>query len=211
MAANLGAHETMELHELLAASVANINTMKLYRPHIQDPRLAMIADKQLQFAIQEYNHCVQTVTQLTGQQQGQYIASSSQAAPYSYGMPRNMAPIYGLNHPAPLRPDSLIDDRDVAFALLNLHKASASMKIVGALECANPQLRSSLQQSAVNCSEQAYEIWQYMNQVGYYQVPTMKEITTETTLTAYQPSSITEMNMNNGLNQPQQYHTRMPQ
>ncbi|SFI40760.1 Spore coat protein CotF [Paenibacillus sp. UNC496MF] len=185
MAANLGAHETMELHELLAASVSDINTMRLYRPHIQDQRLAQIADKQLQFAIQSYNHCVQAVQQLAGAQQGMYAAPP--AAPY--GMPRNAAPVYGLDHPVPLSPDNRIDDRDVAFALLNLHKAGATMKIIAALECANPQLRANLQQGAVNCSEQAYEIWQYMNQAGYYQVPTMKEITTETTLNAYQPAA----------------------
>ncbi|QHT59833.1 spore coat protein [Paenibacillus lycopersici] len=214
MAANLGAHETMELHELLSASVSNIHTMQLYRPHIQDQRLAQIADKQLQFAIQEYNHCVQSAQQLAGQLQVMNAGPQSSA----YGMPRAGAPVYGLDHPAPIGPDNRIDDRDVAFALLNLHKSSATMKIIAALECANPQLRANLQQGAVNCSEQAYEIWQYMNQAGYYQVPTMKEITTETTLGAYQPANMAApmgapmgMRMGMGMDPSRYVNPGMPQ
>ncbi|MGO4699306.1 spore coat protein [Paenibacillus sp. 2TAB26] len=42
---------------------------------------------------------------------------------------------------------------------------------------ANPQLRTIMQQGAINCSEQAYEVWQYMNQSGYFQVPAMKKMT----------------------------------
>ncbi|WP_219836918.1 spore coat protein [Paenibacillus sp. R14(2021)] len=206
MAANLGAHETMEIHELLSASVSNINTMRLYRPHIQDHLLAQIVDKQLQFAIQEYNHCAQMVHQFSGQPQGMTGTPAS-----SYGRTQNVSPVYGLNHPAPISPDNRIDDRDAAFALLNLHKSSASMKIIGALECANPQLRANLQQGAVNCSEQAYEIWQYMNQAGHYQVPTMKDITTETTLAAFQPSNMNAMGMSGGMGQSQPMNPAMTQ
>jgi spore coat protein CotF len=52
-----------------------------------------------------------------------------------------------------------------------------------------------LQQGAINCSEMAYETWQYMNQKGYYQVPTMKEQTTQTMMNAYTTGNM--MNMGN--------------
>ncbi|MEK3885498.1 spore coat protein [Paenibacillus sp. PL2-23] len=157
MTAHLGAHETMEIHEVLSAAITGINTMQLYRPFAKDPRLAQIMDKQMQFAINGYNQLVQTVQQLNGQ-------AMQQGTPYS--APRNFSPVYGLDNPSMASPNMSarqIDDHDVACAMLGMHKASASMKIIAALECANPQLRSLMQQSAVNCSEQAYEIWQYVN------------------------------------------------
>ncbi|RJX40194.1 spore coat protein [Paenibacillus pinisoli] len=184
MAAHLGAHETMEVHEVLSAAISIINTMQLYRPHVRDPRLAGIMDKQLQFTVNEYNHCVQAAQQLSGQ---------GAVAGSPYMAPKAFTPTYGLDHPAPASPNASpnqIDDKDVACALLMLHKSSASMKIIAALECANPQLRSMMQQGAVNCSEQAYEVWQYMNEAGHYQVPTMKEITTNTVLNHYQPANV---------------------
>ncbi|MDQ0061401.1 spore coat protein [Paenibacillus harenae] len=187
MAAHLGAHETVEAHEILTSTINAINTMQLYRPFAKDPRLAQMMDKQMQFAITEYNHAVQTLQNLNGQRQ---MTSPSAA----YRGDQNFTPVYGLDNPAVQSPNmstAQMDDRDVASCLLGLHKASATMKIIAALECANPQLRAMMQQGAMNCSEQAYEVWQYMNQSGYYQVPTMKEMTTNTVLSGYETANPT--------------------
>jgi spore coat protein CotF len=46
-------------------------------------------------------------------------------------------------------------------------------------------------QGAVNCADQAYDVWQYMNSRGYYQVPTMQQNTTDTLINTYQPSTPT--------------------
>ncbi|MBD2867748.1 spore coat protein [Paenibacillus arenilitoris] len=177
MAAHMGAHETMELHEVLNSTIDCINLMQLYRPYVKDQRLLQIVDRQLQFITNDYNMTVQSLAQ-----QGR-----GQAVPYR--APMNAAPVYGLDNPAQQSPNLTVnqmDDRDVACGLLGCHKSSASMKMIAALECADPQLRRMMQQSAVNCSELAYEVWQYMNQAGYYQVPTMKEMTTNTVLSSYQ-------------------------
>ncbi|MDN5361514.1 MAG: hypothetical protein PWP70_561, partial [Moorella sp. (in: firmicutes)] len=99
----------------------------------------------------------------------------------------------GLDNPGTLTPNSSaneMDDRDVASGMLGCHKASATMRMVAALECADPELRRMIQQGAINCSEQAYEVWQYMNQKGYYQVPTMKEMTTSTMMNTYSSANI---------------------
>lgn len=178
MTAHLGAHEVMEVHEVLTSEINDINTMQLYRQHVRDTQLAGIIDKQLQFAVQGYNQLVQSV-QSKGMQS---------AVPYR--APKTATPTYGLHQPASVSPAmtvNAIDDRDVASAILDLHKTGAGKKMIASLECADPQLRRTLQQSAVNCSEQAYEVWQYMNQQGYYQVPTMKEMTTNTMINTYQP------------------------
>ena len=43
--------------------------------------------------------------------------------------------------------------------------------MISSLECADLHIRESLLQGAKNCADQAYEIFQYMNVRGYYQVP----------------------------------------
>ncbi|HEX7057849.1 MAG TPA: spore coat protein [Bacilli bacterium] len=176
MAAHLGAHETMELHEVLGCAIDGINLFQLYRQHVTDQQLQQILDHQLQFMTGEYNNLVQTLNQQGG----------GQAIPYR--SPKNFTPKYGLNKPATQTPNASpreMDDHDIASGMMGFHKSSAIMKMHAALECANPQLRAAMQQGSINCSEQAYEIWQYMNQKGFYQVPTMKEMTTNTVIGTY--------------------------
>ena len=196
MAAHLGAHEVMEIHEVLTDTIDGINQFELYRPHITDQQLRAIMDNQLQFMMQEYNNMVQAVNQ-------QGMASAT-----PYRAPKSTQPVYGLKNPAPQSPNmgaSQLDDRDIASGMLGCHKASAVMKMMAALECADPNLRRMIQQTAVNCAEQAYEVWQYMNQKGYYQVPTMKEMTTNTVLNTYATTNMKPIeNMTMNMNNPRQ-------
>ena len=59
MTAQLGAHEAMEVHEVLTCGINTINQYQLLRPHVKDQQLAQILDKQLSFITQEYNGLVQ--------------------------------------------------------------------------------------------------------------------------------------------------------
>jgi spore coat protein CotF len=174
--ARFGAHETIEVHEILNGAIDVINRFQLYRPHVQDGELQLMLDRQMQFAISEYNTMVQL---LQGKGMGH-------AVPYQG--PKNVTPVYGLRNPQPYGPQASaqqLDDRDVAVGMLCAHKSSAVHKMTAALECADPNIRRMLQQSAVNCAEQAYEVWQYMNQRGYYQVPTMMDMTTQTMIRSF--------------------------
>lgn len=176
MTAQYGAHEVMELHEVLTDAIDGINQFHLYRPHASDPQLQSILDHQIQFMTQNYNNMVQAVHQ----------GGASHAAPYR--TPKTNQPLYGLRNPQPQAPNtstSELNDQDIASGMLGCHKASALVRMHGALECANPALRQMMQQGAMNCAEQAHEIWQYMNERGYYQVPTMQEMTTNTMLGSY--------------------------
>lgn len=195
MAAQLGAHETMEVHEVLTTAINGINQFQLLRPIVKDQQLLQIVDRQLQFMVNEYNGMIQILNQ-----QGQ-----SQAVPYQ--SPKNVPPVYGLDNPAAQTPNqsmNQMDDRDVASGMLCHHKASAIMKMTASLECADHTLRKMIQQGAANCSEQAYEVWQYMNQNGYYQVPTMKDVTTNTMLNTYQAAGSNQMNTSYQQEQQQQ-------
>lgn len=179
MTAQYGAHEVMEIHEVLCKCIDTINIFHMYSSHVQDQQLAEILNNQLSFMTNSYNQMINTLNQ----------GGMGQAVPYRTPITSN--PSYGLNNPTPQSPISSINelsDRDIASGMLGCHKASASMKMMAALECANIQLRKMLQQGAINCSEQAYEVWSYMNTKGFYQVPTMKEMTTNTMLGSYAPS-----------------------
>jgi spore coat protein CotF len=180
MTAQYGAHEMMEVHEVLTDTINGINQFQLYTPHVTDPKLRTILDRQVQFMTQGYNSLLQVVNQ-NGMNQGQ-----------PYRAPLNGTPVYGLHNPTPESPNTSMNqmnDRDVASGMLGCHKSSAVMCMVAAQECADPGLRRMIQQSAINCSEQGYEVWQYMNQNGYYQVPTMKETTTNTVMNSYTATS----------------------
>lgn len=171
MKAHYGAHELMEVHEVLTDAIDGINQFQLYRPYVKDPQLAQIADGQIRFMTQEYNMMVQTL-----QQQGK-----GEAVPYrTVG---NVSPQYGLRNPGSNAPNMTfkeMDDRDVASGMLGCQKSTATMRLHAALECADPRLRHMIQQCAINSSEEAYEVWNYMNQKGYYQVPTMQDMTAST-------------------------------
>ncbi len=186
MTAQYGAAETMAMHGVLSCEIDGINQIQLYRPHVKDQQLMQILDHQLQFMATEYNNMVQAVSQ----------HGAAQAIPYR--TPKNVTPKYGLHQPATETPNQSandMDDRDVASGIMGLHKSLAAMKLRAALESADPQLRRMLQQGAINCSEQAYEVWDFMNQKGYYQVPTMKEMTTNTIINSYgQAGQTNQMN-----------------
>lgn len=180
MAANFGAHEIMELHEILSDTITSINTVQLYSEHCKDPQLKSIIDKQQDFMNSEFNNMVNALRQ----------EGFQEAVPYRANM--NFTPKYGLRNPTPQTPNpsaSQVDDQDVASALLCIHKNGASKRMIGALECSHPNLRRMLIQGAVNCADQAYDVWQYMNSRGYYQVPTMQQTTTDTMINTYQTSA----------------------
>lgn len=180
MTAQYGAHEVMELHEVLTGTIDGINQFELYRPYITDQSLSLIIDKQINFLTQEYNNMVNAFTQ----------KGMTQIRPYD--APINSQPIYGLDNPkaqSPNSPQQRLDNKDIASGMLGYHKSSAILKSMASLECADLTLRRMVQQGSINCSEMAYEVWQYMNQNGYYQVPTMKQMTTETMMRTYTPMS----------------------
>ena len=55
MSMNHGAHEVMDVHEVLSASIGALNMFVMLRPHVQDPELLNILDRQYAFMLDEYN------------------------------------------------------------------------------------------------------------------------------------------------------------
>ncbi|MFC4078130.1 spore coat protein [Salinithrix halophila] len=197
MKQKMGAHEIMEAHEVLTDTIDGINQFQLYRPHVKDPQLGQILDRQLQYMIQEYDQMVTMINQQGGPIT---VRQPRQLQPGSWQPTETAAqtqPTYGLDNPQTQSPNTSMeqmDDRDVASGMLGCAKASAVMRMHASLECVDPTLRQVMVQGAVSCSQQAYETFQYMNQKGYYQVPTMEERTMNTVLNTYQPAGATSQN-----------------
>jgi spore coat protein CotF len=185
MTGKLGAHEVLELHEIMMDSINGINQFELYRPHVREQQLRSILDNQIQFMKQEYNQLVSTL-------QGKGVGTPARTISAGVGTtPSAVSPHYGLDHPAPQSPNqqaNQLDDRDIASGMLGCAKSSAVLRMHGALECADPQIRQMVLEGAQSCANQAYEIWQYMNQQGYYQVPTLQANTQQTMVNQYQPT-----------------------
>lgn len=178
IASHYGAHEIMEMHEVLTDTIDGINQFQLYRPHCQDPELQKILDNQVHFMTNEYNALVQAMHH-RGIQSAQTYANHN-----------NTVPQYGMDQPKAQQPNTSLqqmNDRDVASGMLGCAKSSALLRMQASLECADPEIRQLMIQGANNCAEQAYETWGYMNRNGYYQVPTLKQATTQTVTNTYQP------------------------
>jgi len=174
-----GAHEVMELHEVMNATIDGINTCQLYMPHTKDPELRQILTNQLQFMTDEYNRLVHLIN-------GRGAGMAIPYRPRTNGFQQTgMAPVNAM---MPNANAQQLDDRDISSAVLGIHKAGAKIRLNAALECADWEIRSTLMQGANNCANQAYDIWGYMNRRGYYPLPSMQEIANTHILRGYQPS-----------------------
>ncbi|MFA7468694.1 MAG: spore coat protein [Desulfotomaculaceae bacterium] len=66
---------------------------------------------------------------------------------------------------------TMLNDRAIAEGALMFHKHSAETNTTAALESAEPHLRNALTNMSRNCIEMSYEIYNYMSQRGWYQMP----------------------------------------
>jgi spore coat protein CotF len=68
-------------------------------------------------------------------------------------------------------PTGGFNDRAIAEGALQFHKLGADINTRGALESSEPHIRTALTNMARNCIEMSYEIYNYMSQRGWYQLP----------------------------------------
>jgi len=180
---SFGAHEAMETHEILLQKINTITHFNLYAREARNPQLREMISRHQQAMIQSYNECV-------GLSRG-----NGRFSPISPSTNLNMRGVshqqvqYGLHNPQQIAPqaDASMSDAEVAIAMLQSHKNGAKNAMSASLECADPNLRRALMNSAINCNQQAYETFFWMNQQGVYQVPTLNSHTAQTLLNSYQP------------------------
>jgi len=172
-----GAQEILQVHQVLTHHIDGINQFELYRPHVKDQQLMSILDKQLQHMSNSYDNIVS------------YLHNQGKSAAVPYRMKKSFQPQYGLRQPAPNQPNmdvNQMNDQDVASGIMGCAKAGAVLCTNAALECADPNLRSMMINCTVSAVNQAYEVFQYMNQKGMYQLPTLQDNTTNTMMNSYQ-------------------------
>lgn len=175
---NHGAHELLDVHEVLGAMIAGLNQCILLRDHIQDQELLTILDRQYAFMLDEYNITVEAFK--TGH--------DPQHPTRSYNMQIGNDFNYGLTPGEPKKPiqaASELNDAIISGYLLGCHKAGATGKTTAALESTNPVVRRVLQDSIPNCIEMAYELSLYQNKKGIYQVPKLSPTDMNTMLNMY--------------------------
>jgi spore coat protein CotF len=206
-----GAHETMEVHEILNEKINVINHLALYAEQVQSTPLKSLIDHQLQGAIQVYNQLVNyTHSYNTAQtssthmnsgmsNQGMMNQGMMNQSMMSQGMMKQGEQLsyqdiqYGLQQPAAVSPQmkGRLSDQQILTAMLIFHKNGAKNAMLAALECADPNLRQMLMNASITCANQAFETFFMMNQQGQYQVPTLNDQTAKTFLHTYQPMSAT--------------------
>ncbi|CAM5199239.1 Spore coat protein CotF OS=Ureibacillus acetophenoni OX=614649 GN=SAMN05877842_107110 PE=3 SV=1 [Ureibacillus acetophenoni] len=175
---NHGAHEVLDVHEVLSASIGALNTFIFFRPHVQDQELLNILDRQYAFMLDEYNITAECFK--TGQDPSHPTRS--------YKMQMGNDSKYGLTPGQPKKPmqsPNEINDGIISGFLLNCHKMGATGKATAALESTNPVVRRVLQDSIPNCIEMAYELSLYQNKKGYYQIPQLSQADMQAMLNMY--------------------------
>ncbi|QOR67257.1 spore coat protein [Cytobacillus suaedae] len=160
-----GAHELLKLHEVIQKLKDGLNLYNLYSPQIKNEDFARLVEYQQHFIKSEWKMFLDELCSPT-------------ANVCTYGMYTIFEPTYGYKSIS-LESDTKFSEQEVASSLLAQCKSTALVKLSAALECANPDLRQLMVQSSNNSVHQAYDIWRFMNVVGYYQVPVFTEETTE--------------------------------
>lgn len=188
-----GAHETMEVHEILNEKINMITHFSMYAEECQNQQLRQLLDQHVQTAMQSYNQLVAYTHD--------YNAAKNQGQAYSMPNIELNQIQYGLDNPKSQMPQtgSKLNDQQIAWAMLSCHKSSAKNHMNALLECADPNIRQMLMNGAITCANQAYEVFALLNQQGQYQIPTMHDHTAKTFLHSYQP-----MQQNQGAQQNEQ-------
>ncbi|GGG04767.1 spore coat protein [Paenibacillus abyssi] len=180
-----GAHETLEVHEILTEKKNAIEQFSFYAGMCRNPQLKSVIEHQLQSMIASYNQLVSYTHD--------YSAAFGGMQPYSAPQLRPQQIQYGLHQPMmqqvqmQMQMNGSFTDDQIASYALSCHKNGAKNQMQAALECADPNVRQMLMDGAVSCANQAYELFVLMNNQGTYQVPTMHDHTAKTYLHMYQP------------------------
>lgn len=174
-----GAAESIAVHEILSEKICLMDHFSVYESQCQDPALRQLINRHRQTAMESYNQMVSYTHDYRSVQPVQPYANVPVEAIQ-----------YGLRNPSPEAPSmqpAAFSDKQIATSVLLAHKNSAKNHMAAALECADPNIRQMMMNGSVTCCNQGYEVFMYMNQRGYYQVPTMNDHTAKTFLHHYQP------------------------
>ncbi|MBL0387401.1 spore coat protein [Tumebacillus sp. ITR2] len=184
-----GAHEFLETQEALRCKAADLELYGVLISQAQDPHLRDILANQQNRMVQSYQQCLALANMGNANAGVATMAHTPQTNVYE----NIQVGLHNPMQPAPNVNAKTLSDRTIATVALNLHKAGAIFGMQWALECTIPQLRGFHATCANVCQEMAYELFQYLNYTGVYQVPQLADHTMNTMLQAFQGQGNTMM------------------
>ncbi|WP_428909419.1 spore coat protein [Niallia sp. Krafla_26] len=179
-----GGHELMDVHEVLSCAVSTMDQYLLFGQMAKDPELKDMINRQHQFMMDCYNITAECFK--SGMNPSHHTTR--------YAMTQSNDVVYGLTPSEPKKPKmnaSEIGDQCITNYMLGLMKAEAGIKTKAALEVTNPVVRRVIADSVPNTIEMAYEIFQYQNKHGYYQVARLDQQDMNTLINSFVPTGST--------------------
>lgn len=181
MEQRFAAHEFLETQEAVRTKAAHLELYGVLFSMAQDTHLKDILFNQQSRMLDGYNFGVQLL-------QGRGINRMPAHTPELRIYERPQTGLQQPSMPAPNPNASQLSDFSIATIALNLHKTGSAVSMLWACECVDPQIRQYHATSANICQEMAWEMFQYMNDKGYYQAPQLADHTMRTMIQAVQPS-----------------------
>ncbi len=196
-----GIRESFEMFEMLRDSACMIDHFTDYINHCQDPQLRQLLEGQQRIMVDQYQQKISVIqshgldlsnmprfqSTVHGQSQsyssgmpgmhGSSIGGMYEGTSFQYGMQQQGSMMQPNQHSQNMQQQYQhkayrgLSDQAISQGALLFHKCGASMATKVALECAEPHLRELAAKSARTCMDMAYEIYKYMEQKGYYQLP----------------------------------------
>ncbi|WP_077303113.1 spore coat protein [Virgibacillus pantothenticus] len=180
---NLAAHELHELSELIAGCYNTVTCMASYINQAQDPELKELFQNHFPLHVKDYILKVEFVQSQTTPDISKFKPADLKPVLDSY----TQAPVNEFPSVTPRTDVQQHNDREIATAYLLNQKSSAKNYSIASVECANPDLRTFLENAFLNSNHHAYEIWQYMTKKGYYPLMAAPQNAINTIGSIYQP------------------------
>ncbi|SFA85342.1 Spore coat protein CotF [Lentibacillus halodurans] len=179
----LASHELHVLSELIAGCYHSVNTMAGYISQAQDPELKELLERHFPLHVEDYNLKVEFAQSQTTPDISKFQPDSLRPKLQSY----TEAPVSQFQSTVPRTNVQQHNDREIALAYLLNQKGSAKNYASAAVECANPDLRTFLENAFLNSNRHAYEIWEYMTEKGYYPLMAAPQNAIQAIAGMYQP------------------------
>ena len=129
---------------------------------MKDPELKSLIEKHFPYHIKDYNTKVEYLKRTSG-------AKTDLPVPDITSIIQNYTQSQATLQPVTPRVSvQTLDDREIATSYLLTLKRTGREYAWSAMEASNPELRHFFEDAFTMASHQAYDIWQWMVQKGYY-------------------------------------------
>lgn len=176
----LAAHEALDLHELALSCVNSVTNMACFLNQVQDAELKSILQRHFPLHVQDYNMKAEYLSKAEG---------ATAKLPIPDIQPVLQSFTQSTMAPLPVKPRTTVqqfNDREMATAYLLTLKRAGREYAWAAMEMANPEIRTFLEDAFRMSSHHAYDVWQWMVKKGYYPLEPAPQSTLNTLGGMYQ-------------------------